>query len=64
MSVIQVDLERLKKDVMSVMNETFFDKLGDNISTVEQTLTSKASASGFMQAILRRSKRLSSLHTQ
>ena len=59
-----VDLERLKKEVVGVMNETFFDKLTDNVTTVEQVVNSKAASSGFLQAVLRRTKRLSTLHTQ
>ena len=60
---MQVDIEKLKKDILTVMNETFFDKLGDNVATVESVVQSKAAAQGFLQAIIRRTKRLSSLHT-
>jgi len=59
-----VDLDKLKKDVLSVLNETFFDKIGDNVSTVETIYKSKAAASGFLQSVLRRTKRLSTLHSQ
>ena len=60
----QVDLDKLKKDVLSVLNEAFFDKIGDNVSIVETIYKSKAAASGFLQAVLRRTKRLSTLHSQ
>ena len=59
---LQVDLDKLKKDILAVLNETFFDKIGDNVSTVETIHNSKAS--GFLQAVLRRTKRLSTLHSQ
>ena len=59
---LQVDLDKLKKDILAVLNETFFDKIGDNVSTVETIYNSKAS--GFLQAVLRRTKRLSTLHSQ
>ena len=61
---LQVDLDKLKKDILAVLNETFFDKIGDNVSTVETIYNSKAAASGFLQAVLRRTKRLSTLHSQ
>ena len=61
---LQDDIEKLKKDILTVMNETFFDKLGDNVATVESVVQSKAAAQGFLQATIRRTKRLSSLHTQ
>jgi len=60
----QVDLEKLKKDVIAVLNDTFFDKLGDCVSSVETSSNSKPSAQGFLQSVLRRTKRLASLHTQ
>jgi len=60
----KVDLERLKKDVLSVLNETFFDKLGDIVGDVEASANSKPAASGFLQSVLRRTKRLAALHTQ
>jgi len=60
----KVDLEKLKKDVICVLNDTFFDKLGDCVSSVETSSNSKPSAAGFLQSVLRRTKRLASLHTQ
>merc|ERR1712179_212846 len=60
----QVDLEKLKKDVIAVLNDTFFDKLGDCVGSVETSSNSKPSAQGFLQSVLRRTKRLASLHTQ
>lgn len=60
----KVDLERLKKDVISVLNDTFFDKLGDVVSSVEASANSKPAAAGFLQSVLRRTKRLAALHTQ
>jgi hypothetical protein len=61
---VKVDLERLKKDVISVLNDTFFDKLGDVVSSVEASANSKPAAAGFLQSVLRRTKRLAALHTQ
>ena len=61
---VQVDIERLKKDILAVLNETYFDKLNDNIATTEAAFNSKAAASGFLQAVLRRTKRLATLHSQ
>jgi len=60
----KVDLDKLKKDVIGVLNDTFFDKLGDCVSAVEISSKSKPSAQGFLQSVLRRTKRLASLHTQ
>jgi len=60
----KVDLERLKKDVISVLNDTFFDKLGDIVGSVEASANSKAGAAGFLNSVLRRTKRLAALHTQ
>ena len=60
----QVDLEKLKKDIAVVLSETYFDKLTDVVNIVEDTVKSKASSAGFLQSILRRSKRLAVLHTQ
>ena len=57
-------MDKLKKDVLAVLNETYFDKLTDNLGTIEAAFSSKAAASGFMQAVMRRTKRLSTLHTQ
>jgi hypothetical protein len=41
---VKVDFERLKKDVNPVLNNTFFDKLGDVISSVEVSANSKPGA--------------------
>jgi len=59
----QVDLEKLKGDVQVVLNDTFFDKLGDIVEVVEKQTSSGTSTAGFLQAIIRRSKRLALLHT-
>ena len=64
MHIMQVDVEKLKKEIVRVLNETYFDKLCDNVATVEAVVNSKAASSGFLQAVLRRTKRLSTLHAQ
>jgi predicted house-cleaning noncanonical NTP pyrophosphatase (MazG superfamily) len=61
---LQVDLDKLKSDVKVVMNDTFFERLADIVDIVEQTTNSRTSTAGFLQAIIRRSKRLALLHTQ
>jgi predicted house-cleaning noncanonical NTP pyrophosphatase (MazG superfamily) len=61
---MQVDLERLKADVKVVLNDSFFEKLTDIVDIVEKTTSSRTSTAGFLQAIIRRSKRLALLHTQ
>jgi predicted house-cleaning noncanonical NTP pyrophosphatase (MazG superfamily) len=61
---IQVDLDKLKSDVKVVMSDAFFEKLVDIVDIVEQTTNSRTSTAGFLQAIIRRSKRLALLHTQ
>merc|ERR1712059_5619 len=61
----KVDLDRLKVDANAVLNDLFFDKLGDSLSTLEKGAGAKQqSATGFLQSVLRRTKRLASLHTQ
>jgi predicted house-cleaning noncanonical NTP pyrophosphatase (MazG superfamily) len=61
---LQVDLDKLKSDVKVVMNDTFFERLADIVDIVEKTTNSRTSTAGFLQAIIRRSKRLALLHTQ
>ena len=55
---------KLKKDMISVLNDTFFGKLGDVVVPVEVSAASKPGAVGFLQSLLRRTKRLAALHTQ
>jgi hypothetical protein len=61
---MQVDLEKLKGDVKVVLNDSFFERLTDVVDIVERTTNSRTSTAGFLQAIIRRSKRLALLHTQ
>ena len=60
-------MDKLKKDVISVLNDKFFDELGDVVGPVvpvEASAASKPGAAGFLQSVLRRTKRLAALHTQ
>jgi len=59
----KVDLEKLKSDVKVTLNDVFFDKLGEIVEVVEKRTTSGTSSAGFLQAIIRRTKRLALLHT-
>ena len=59
----QVDLDKLKEDVKVVLNDSFFEGLGEVIGIVEKRSSSATSSAGFLQAIIRRSKRLAQLHT-
>lgn len=59
----KVDLEKLKGDVRVVFNDTFFDKLVEVVDVVERRTSHGTSTAGFLQAIIRRSKRLALLHT-
>ena len=59
-----MDLDKLKADVRVVMNDSFFERLSDVEEIVERTTNSRASTAGFLQALIRRSKRLALLHTQ
>jgi len=59
----KVDLEKLKGDVKVVLNDSFFEKLGEVVEIVEARTSSGTSTAGFLQAIIRRSKRLALLHT-
>ena len=61
--LFQVDLEKLKGDVKVVLNDSFFEKLGEVVEIVEARTSSGTSTAGFLQAIIRRSKRLALLHT-
>lgn len=58
------DFEKLKKDVISFLNDTFFDKLGYFVGPVEASAASKLGAAGFLQSVFRRTKRLSDLLNQ
>ena len=60
---MKVDLEKMKKDIIGLMNETYFDKLTDNVNTVEAVVSSKPAAAGFFQSVLRRTQRLATLQT-
>ena len=53
----------MKKDIVDLMNETYFDKLIDNVTAVEAVVSSKPAASGFFQSVLRRTQRLATLQT-
>ena len=59
----QVDLEKMKADIVALMNETYFDSLIDNVATVETVVASKPAASGFLHSVLRRTQRLATLQT-
>jgi len=59
----KVDLDKLKEDVKVVLNDSFFEGLGEVIGIVEKRSSSATSSAGFLQAIIRRSKRLAQLHT-
>ena len=59
----QVDLEKMKADIVALMNETYFDSLIDNVATVETVVSSKPAASGFLHSVLRRTQRLATLQT-
>ena len=59
----QVDLEKMKADIVALLNETYFDSLTDNVGTVETVLSSKPAASGFLHSVLRRTQRLATLQT-
>ena len=54
----------MKKDVISFLNDTFFDKLGYVVGPVEASAASKLRAAGFLQSVFRRTKRLSDLLNQ
>jgi len=53
------DLDRLRGDVVTVLNDAFFDKL----ASVDKVHSSKTTCPGFLQAMVRRVKRLANLHT-
>jgi len=53
------DLERLRGDVVTVLNDAFFEKL----ASVDKVHSSKTTCPGFLQAMVRRVKRLANLHT-
>jgi len=57
------DLEKLKSDVRITLNDTFFEKLGDIVDLVETRTSTGTSSAGFLQAIIRRTKRLAQLYT-
>jgi len=60
---VKVDLERLKSDASTILNDTFFDKLTDKLASVE-SVGGAGVSTGFLQSVLRRTKRLAALHTQ
>jgi len=60
----QADLDRLKSDATVTLNEAFFDKLSEAIETVEKGDRQTSSSAGFLQSVLRRTQRLTALHTQ
>jgi len=65
----KVDLEKLKNDASTILNDSFFDKLNDNLSLLERgsgssSVNQQLSDTSFLQSVLRRLKRLASLHTQ
>jgi len=62
-SFSQFDIERFKSEVRSTLNDNFFDKLDDILEVVETRTKSGTSSAGFLQAIIRRTKRLSQLYT-
>jgi len=61
----KVDLERLKSDSSLILNDSFFDKLNDDLSLLERgSMNQQLSDNSFLQSVLRRLKRLAALHTQ
>merc|ERR1719427_130170 len=62
-SFSQFDIERFKSEVQNTLNDSFFDKLDDILEVVEGRTKSGTSSAGFLQAIIRRTKRLSQLYT-
>ena len=56
-------MEKMKADIVALLNETYFDSLTDNVPTVETVLSSKPAASGFLHSVLRRTQRLATLQT-